>query len=645
MDSNTVIVGLTRNQPIYLKPFLRILLIVTGAVIAPAAYADTIQLKPDLPAARLAQIEAQMAPARFFTVKPFNRSFPTIRGRIIAVEPSPDHSQWVLKVRAWWRAVPNERVKWSSGLVALPREVVSSIVLEFDSLFGLRFALSDRDLTSPPMALDDWFERMSRAFDPDGRLGLAPEGSAPESAAELASVKMESGLLKHLRDSINLRKLTPVELQAESKKLANPLYWKIHDYHTLAQKILYAIAFDAVNGGIEPGYRRSAEKALAFLSYLGRVNVREEFRFGKYDLNDPSLSEVPESERFAGAVNGSGYHAYARIYETLQLGLAEVEIPTGGAGTPAAAQIGVEPSEVAFAALEVIEREPALWLLHGDDEARRTMAVQFLVTISELGAPAWANSPLLPAARRSDRQQLAPTPGAWSPLQVQARKTALRLLLPEYDARFIERTKSRGLLRVSEGVYQREFCNLLALHEASDQGLAIAQFVERILIETAKVEPAARRRPLAIPCLDQLVSNMTGAHSGNPTDEIYALRRRQNLPSLLIVGALFSGPGAPFPGTDAGKQFDKQMSVILDGLRDNQANFTDWDLMSHVCTIGGYVNETRRDWDDASAREALRQAVKAVRTIILNNDGDATQLKVRELVEKRTPRVRPLLPR
>lgn len=645
MDSNTVIMRLTRNQATYLKFFVRLLLIITGAVIAPAAYADTIELKPDLPAARLAQIEAQMAPAKLFTVRPFNQSFPTIRGRIIAVEPSPDHSQWVLKVRAWWRAVPNERVKWSSGLVALPRDVVRSIALEFDSLFGLRFALSDRDMTS-----EVWLKRMLQAFDPDGRLGLAPEGSTPESAREAASVKLESGLLKSLR--ANVRNLTPVEVQSEDKKLANPLYWMLQNWSgLLTQSILYAIAFDeAQEGGIEPDYRASAEKALAFLSYLTGANVREEFIFGKTDLDDPSKSEVPESERYALGVQGKGYSTYFEIFEAMRLGLMEEgEIMTGGAGTPAAAQIGIEPSEVAFAALKIIEGVPALWLLQSDNEEhRRTIAAQFIDAISELGAPAWGDYPVLPTARRSDKlqfgaagkaQDFAPKPGKWSLLQAQARKTAITLLLPNYDDPFIRSMKARDQLRASADVYQKVFCDRTLGGPSSDEGIAIAQFGERILIETKH-----KGRQLSISCLGDLMSTVTGAHTADPTAEVYAQRRRRVIPTLLIIGALFSGPEAVFAGTDLGKEFLKRMSVILDGIKNGQANPAELGFMSHVCAVGGYVSASLKDWDDVAARDALNQAIKAVRTIISNpdNNGDAAQLKVRELVENKTPRVLPL---
>lgn len=645
MNSNVVSVKSARRQSAQLT-FCGILIVMAGTAMSSATYADTIWLKANLPAQRLAQIENQMAPAKLFASKPFNQPIPTIRGRIVAVEPSCDHSQWILKVRAWWRAAPNAPLQWSSNLVAIPREAVRNVFLEFDSLYGLRFALSDCDFASSPIGSDAWIKSVLGAFDPEGRLGLVGSDWTTKPAPSQQSSKYESGLLKNLQAQVNGGQLfTASQSEAVLREMTNPLSWRNQNWGSLPLHMLYAIAFDSTYGGFEADYRPSAEKALGLLSYLARTLVREEFRRGQIILLDPR--EIPETERYAALVQGFGYTVNSQIFQALDLGVMEEgEITIGLAGIPDAANLGLEPSEVAFAALEVIEREPTFWLLDSsDEETRQNFADQYLSSISRLGAAAWDGSPFPPVVRRSDKRQFGnaareqnftPRPGTWTPLQVQARKTALRLMLPNLDSPFIQRTKARGPLRDSAAAYQKAFCNLLMDESKPDGEIAIAQFVERALIESARTT-----RPLQIRCLDGMLGEVTRAHGADPTDEMYAQRRRRIVPSVLILGALASGPQALFPGTDLGRQFDNSLTLILDAIRNGHASSNEHEFIRHLCAIGGYVNQSRRDWNDAAARTAVRNAVTAARTVITSNDGDLAQLKLRELVERKAPQVLP----
>ena len=624
---------------------IRITAILGLMLFAPGVLADTVFLKPDLPAARLAQIEAQIAPAKLFVERNPVKPIPMIRGRILSVTPSPDHEQWVMTFRAWWRTQPNEKVKWSTGAVRILRSEVRGVAIEFDSLYGLRYALSDRDLTSGPMGSDAWLRRMLRLFDPEGSLGLALESSAPESPAELGAVKLDSYLLQSIRSRINFRRLTPAELLEENKELANPLHWKTRTWD-LAPRILNALAFENEQGTIEPEYRQAAEKALAFFAYLARAKTREEFSFGTIDPDNPAANEVPDAEQFAVGVQATGYRANLEVFQALQVATAdEIQINSGGVFTPDAAQIRVEPTEVAYVALDIIEREPAFWLLKTEnDEHRESFAREYLDLIVSVAAPAWVESPLVPQSRLRERRQyggMATTAGFvrqrgnWTPLQIRARETAIRLMFPDYDAPLIQTWKARAQLRVSAATFQKSFCHYLMVGGLNRDGTEANQFIERVLIEFGKTQ-----RAIPVPCLEDIFSTLTGYADADPNAPHFLAARRKSFPTFLIIAALYSGRGAIFPETEVGKQFDKRLDELISATGETgRAGRNEFEFVRHLAAIGGYVISSRRDWSEATARTAIEKAISTIRTSIVTESGDAAQVKIRDFVVTRTERV------
>jgi hypothetical protein len=565
------------------------------------AAADTVTLRPYLRPDRLAAIEAALAPAKPFIRSAANNPTPLIRGWITAVSPDTSSADFSVEMRAWWRESPTSPIVSSRGTVTLRRNEITNVRFESDGLLGLRFLYGAR------AADGQFFDGRLRAYDADGRLGLANGVAAGVEAVPGFLARWQHELLALTTPGGK----TPFDVLSPFEQMQIP--------GTPPSDLLAGITFDRVHGPFEQGYRDAAVDAFASLTFLVRTSLRTEF----LGAAPPSAAALPPpSEQLAANVSGLGYGAQSVAFSALDL------------SNPAAVadDRDVEPSDTAFVALELIESLPTFSVPLATP--RETVALASLGALLRVGTPFWAKDHTTDDARLGDRRQygtaaraagFAPPRGSWTPVQVAARRAMLKLLLPDREHPLVAHYGLENDLLEAASMHQQAFCSYLTTDEAD--GMAL--FIERTYVEAAQAGT-----PVDVPCLEHIFENL--GTDGSLDLEFARTKGRAYLPTLLIVGALVSGGDALVPGTELGANFDRTLDVWLEGTTQGRSNLSEVRSLQLIAAAGGYLFPDTREnhYDEAQARTAVAKAIGTARAALQTSAGDAAHLAIRDLAER-----------